>query len=39
VDAAGALLVPKIRPTKARSMTMACCLCPRPRGGGRQRWP
>ena len=34
VDAAGALLVPKIRPTKARSMTMACCLCPRPRGGG-----
>ena len=33
VDAAGALLVPKIRPTKARSMTMACRLCPRPRGG------
>ena len=34
VDDAGALLVPKIGPKKARSMTMTCRLCPRPRGGG-----
>jgi hypothetical protein len=33
-DAAGALLVPKIGLTKARSTTMACRLRPRPRSGG-----
>ena len=33
-DAASALLVPKIGSTKAQSMTMACRLCLRPRGGG-----
>ena len=38
-DAAGALLVPKIGSTKARSTTMACRLRPRPRGGGRWRRP
>jgi hypothetical protein len=32
-DAAGALLVPKIGSTKARSTTMACRLRPRPHGG------
>ena len=32
VDAAGALLVPKIGPTKARLAAMACRLCLRPAG-------